>query len=173
MNRKETEKHIMESLQLYVAPAGPLMALIPLAGVAALAAALLVFRHFLLKRGMEFRLSSVLWTVPSFFLLLTLCVLCLSGLYVSTPGFLALATALITASGALTLARDATFAALARLERNKAFALSLVRDMFLVGAVIVIAFLALELPWNFQLLQIRKLYIAVNLALVSIPFIVL
>lgn len=173
MNRKETEKHIMESLQLYVAPAGPLMALIPLAGVAVLAAALLVFRHFRLKRGMEFRLSSVLWTVPSFLLLLALCGLCLSGLYVSTSGFLALATALIAASGALTLIRDVTFDALARLDRNKAFALSLVRDMFLVGAVIVIAFLALELPWNFQLLQIRKLYIAVNLALVSIPFIVL
>ena len=173
MNRKETEKHIMESLQLYVAPAGPLMALIPLAGVAALAAALLVFRHFRLKRGMEFHLSSVLWTVPSLLLLLTLCGLCLSGLYVSTSGFLALATALIAASGALTLIRDVTFAAFARLDRNRAFALSLVRDMFLVGAVIVIAFLALELPWNFQLLQIRKLYIAVNLALVSIPFIVL
>ena len=163
----------MESLQLYVAPSGPLMALIPLAGVAVLAAALLVFRHFRLKRGMEFRLSSVLWTVPSFLLLLALCGLCLSGLYVSTPGYLALATALITASGALTLARDATFAALARLDRNKAFALSLVRDMFLVGVVIVIAFLALELPWNAHLREIRKLYVAVNLIILAVPFVVL
>lgn len=171
----------MGNLQLYVAPADPLMALIPLAGVAILAAAILLLRRFHLKRGQHFRLkngqslhlSTMLWMMPSCLLLLALCGLCLSGLYVSTSGFLALATALITASGALTLVRDAAFSALARLDRNKAFVLSLVRDIFLVGAVIIIAFFMLELPWNSWLSLVRKLYIAVNLALIAIPFVVL
>ena len=178
-NRFDSERHALETVNImdvmrqYVGPADPLMALIPLAGVAALAAALLIFRRLRLRRGTDLRRSELLWSAPSLLLLLALCGLCLSGLYVSTPGFLALSTALIAASGALTLARGAAFAALARLDRGKAIALSLARDALLVGAAIVIAFLALELPWNYWLSSVRKFYVAVNLALIAIPFVVL
>ena len=163
----------MNDVQVYLAHAEPLSALIPLSGIIVLAVSLALGHRLLKKTQSPLSATDTLWALPAIVLLVILCAFCIAGLYVSENTYLIYAVMAITASGMLTMLRKPLLNAISRRSHQAALALSVFRDVLVVPLVIAIAFIVLELPWNAQLWQIRKLYVAVNLVIIAVPFLIL
>lgn len=114
--------------------------------------------------------ASVFWMLPSSICLLILAFMWVSGLYVSDYFYLVLGAIVIVASALMTLLRERSARAIEALKY--ASLVAAIRDTVLLGFTIVLSFLLIELPWNEDLFTMRKLYVAINLLCLAVPFVI-
>lgn len=112
--------------------------------------------------------ASIMWMLPSLICLAILASAWALGLYVSELPYLILGAVAIICTALMTLLRGRAMRAVGGLKH--ASLVAAIRDIILLGVTIVLAFVLIELPWNEDLLAMRKLYVAINLLLLSIPF---
>lgn len=114
--------------------------------------------------------AHVIWMLPSLTCLVILACVWVQGLFVSNLAYLILGVVAIICSALMTLLRERSMRAIGGLKH--ASLVAAIRDIVLLGITIVLAFLLIELPWNVDLLAMRKLYVAINLVLLAIPFVI-
>lgn len=159
----------MEQAQIYTSPCDSQLALVPLTALLILLACC-----FYVKRNANRRndlASALLWLAPQFVSLVALSFLCGARLYVSSGQYLVASVVMVACSGALIAARSGFQ------KRPHQFShvalVFFIRDLLLLPFVVCIGFLLIELPWNTNLFAMNELYIALNIGLLTIPFLFL